>query len=153
VSRLTYVRMGGSLSPSVVLPESAGLPSVSPVLRIVCGGCGAEVVVHRDVAGGHTRCAACGQRVRVQRMATQMCPKCGNATQVDLAGGSTVAICDHCARPLRVAIAVAPVAHQRPHKVVAPRRKRTPGPNGVGLILMGAVMFLSVLLLLLLVFS
>ncbi|MCP4590298.1 MAG: hypothetical protein GY842_06120 [bacterium] len=140
------------------LPPPVPEPATRHIFRLICGGCGGEIVVDSDSAGSHARCPHCTHRVKVVRSASHTCVHCGAKASADLARGTSVGICDRCKRPYMVGTATAPLVKRHHHHHHHHRRPRSAPvvitrENGIGVIVMSAVILLSMLVVVLMSLS
>ena len=123
--------------------------------RLVCGGCGGNVMVEGDCTGRHVRCPHCSSAIKVLRSAPHTCEHCGANVGADLTAGLTVAVCEQCGHPYLLEPPIAPARkkHRRRRALRPHNHGPVAGTDGMGLIVLGAVILLGTLAITLLVMS
>ena|GEM_PF-4796346 len=123
--------------------------------RLVCGACGGNVLVEDDCADRHIRCPFCSSTIKALRSTRHTCERCGAKVSADLTGGLTVAICEQCGHPYLLGPVTAPVRrkHRRRHHSRPRDREIVAGTDGIGIIVLSAVILLGTMAVVLLVIS
>ena len=123
--------------------------------RLVCGACADNVLVEDDCADRHIRCPLCSSTIKGLRSTRHTCERCGAKVSADLAGGLTVAVCEQCGHPYLLGPVPAPVRRKRRrrHRSRPRDREIVAGTDGIGIIVLIAVILLGAMAVVLLVIS